>query len=721
MKKLFLTFLFLLSVITSFAYDALIDGVYYNLNKDEQTAEVTNATGMGWSYSYSGSVVIPETIAVDGVSYSVTSIGAMAFMACSDVTSVTMPNTVTTIGGDTFAQCVALSSVTLSNSLKYIGGGAFRFCQELTSVEIPNSVTSIGDYAFSGCSGLTSLTIGNSVETIGLGAFSSCTGLTSMVIPNSVKSLGESVFCDCSKLTSVTIGHSVTSIESNFFLSCSALTTLIVDKDNPYFSVEDNVLFNKDMSRLIFSLPTKSGNYAVPNSVTTIDEAAFKGCRGLTSMEIPNSVISIGASAFSGCTGLTSLIVDNGNQSYSTEDNVLYNKDKSELLLCLPGRKGNFVIPTSVKAIGAYAFCGCSLTSIDIPNSVANIGSYAFDCSGLTSIALPNSLTKIEDGVFAGCSLTSIEIPNSIKTIGECAFAGSGLTSIEIPNSVTSIGASAFSGCSKLASISLPRSLTDIGDYAFFAIDNSLISVKVGWKEPIGKNFFTIGFNFQIIEEKTDLYVPRGTKEAYAAVFGWNRFKEIIEYDYTEVVDGIPYVPDYSTNTVDITGGEGQNTGDVVIPETIDIDGESYTVTSIGENAFSGCSDMTSVSIPKSVTSIGDFAFANCTSLSEVYVEWEEPLAIPAHVFANVESSSVRRYKSKSLLSTTLYVPKGTKEKYAAADVWKDFSAIMEYDPTGISSILSDSKAKVAKHLVNGRLIIEKDGKRYDACGAEMK
>lgn len=215
--------------------------------------------------------------------------------------------------------------------------------------------------------------------------------------------------------------------------------------------------------------------------------------------------------------------------------------------------------------------------------------------------------------------------------------------------------------------------------------------------------------------------MPRGTKEAYAAVFGWNRFKEIIEYDYTEVVDGIPYIPDYSTNTVDITGGEGQNTGDVVIPETIDIDGESYTVTSIGENAFSGCSDMTSVSIPKSVTSIGDFAFANCTSLSEVYVEWEEPLTIPAHVFANEESSNVRRYKSNSLLSTTLYVPTGTKEKYAAANVWKDFSAIKEYEPTRISNVLSDGKANVVKHIVNGRLIIEKYGKRYDACGAEIK
>ncbi len=125
-----------------------------------------------------------------------------------------------------YANCSDLTSVTIPNSVTSIGMSAFSGCSGLTSVTIPNSVTSIGMSAFSDCSGLTTITIGNSVKSIGERAFQGCTGLTSITIPNSVTSIGESAFYKCTGLTSITIGNSVTSIGNWAFERCTGLTDL---------------------------------------------------------------------------------------------------------------------------------------------------------------------------------------------------------------------------------------------------------------------------------------------------------------------------------------------------------------------------------------------------------------------------------------------------------------------------------------------------------------
>ena len=222
-------------------YTVTIDGIAYNLNETDLTAEVTSGG------KYSGSVVIPESVTYDTKTYSVTSIGSNAFQNRPGLRSVTIPNSVTSIGNNAFYSCSGLASVAIPNSVTSIGDCAFRFCYSLTSVTIGNSITSIGEYAFCYCTGLTSVTIPNSVTSIGKWAFSSCSGLTSVTIGNSVTSIGEWAFSSCSGLTSVTIPNSVISIGNNAFYGCSGLTSI-----------------------------------TIPNSVTSIGRSVFLGCDGLT-------------------------------------------------------------------------------------------------------------------------------------------------------------------------------------------------------------------------------------------------------------------------------------------------------------------------------------------------------------------------------------------------------------------------------------------------------
>ena len=391
-QKLFTLLLVLVaSMSTTFAYDAEIDGIYYNFHTSfvppmsfNYTATVTYSD---IDNKYSGSVVIPSSVSYNGTTYSVTSIGDGAFRGCSSLTSITIPNSVTSIGDYAFGGCSSLTSITIPNSVTSIGSSAFEGCSNITSVTW--NAKNCNSYNFG--SQVTSFEFGNEVEVIPSSLCQGMTKLTSITIPNSVTSIGEWAFSNCYSLTSITIPNSVTSIGDDAFGGCS-LTSI-----------------------------------TIPNSVTSIGGSAFCYCLSLTSVTIPNSVTKIGNGAFSGCSSLTSINVDSNNPNYSSVDGVLFNKDKTTLVAYPGGKQGAYTIPNSVTSIENDTFSGCySLTSITIPNSVTSIGWYAFyGCSSLNSITIPNSVTSIGVAAFGNCfSLTSITIGNSVTSIREWAFDG---------------------------------------------------------------------------------------------------------------------------------------------------------------------------------------------------------------------------------------------------------------------------------------------------------
>ena len=556
MKKVYLLFLLALLPFVVYADPLEINGIYYNLDLEAKTAEVTK--NPNW---YSGDVVIPKTVTYGGKKYSVTSIGEWAFYDCRNLTSVVIPNSVTSIGNGAFAACSSLTTIKIPNSVTSVGSQAFDntpwynnqpdgivYADNIlykykgtmpddTEITIKEGTLGIAGSAFQGCAGLTSVTIPSSVTFIGNNAFSVCKNLTSVTIPNSVRSIGSGAFNGCSGLTSITIPASVTSIGFNSFRGCSGLTSV-----------------------------------TIPNSVTSIDYGAFSGCSGLTSVVIPNSVISIGDKVFNKCSQLASIDIPNSVSSIGTDaflGTPWYDNQPEGVVYAgkvLYKFKGTMPDGTKIQiedgtlGIAGGAFRGCAgLNSVTIPSSVISIGDNAFSsCSALASLAIPTSVTSIGESTFYYCSaLTSITIPNSVTSIGDNAFSGcSALTSITIPNSVTFLGSNAFGGCSGLTSIKIPVSVTSISEGAFSGCS---------------------GLTSIIVEESNTAYYSRNCNA-------------IIETASNMLIAGC-------INTTIPNG-----------------------VTSIGSGAFSGCSGLTSITIPASVTSIGSGAFYGCSGLTSITI-----------------------------------------------------------------------------------------------------
>ena len=342
---------------------------------------------------------------------------------------------VSSIGDNAFLLCWYLTSVSISNTVTHIGVSAFSLCSRLTSVIIPNSVTKIDDRVFTGCYSLASIEVNNNnshyVSKNGVlfnknkTAIIACPARLSgtYIIPNSVNRIEEAAFSDCDSLVSIIIPNSVTDIGFGAFSGCKSLISIII-----------------------------------PNQVKNIPSHTFFECINLTSITIPKSVISIADNAFPYCKSLISIEIADENIIYSSENGVLFDKNKTTLILYPEGRAGAYTIPNGVICIGEGSFANCiNLNFITIPNSVTSIEKAAFfACFNLRSIIFSNNLKNIDQWAFAHCyNLTAINLPSSLEIIGSYAFAVcKNINSITNCNTVPIyIDSNIFSGVNTKASI----------------------------------------------------------------------------------------------------------------------------------------------------------------------------------------------------------------------------------------------------------------------------
>lgn len=251
-----------------------------------------------------------------------------------------------------------------------IGKDVFKGRSDLVGVVIPLGIEYIGNNAFEDCDGLTRMLISDGVESIGNYAFAGCDTLTKVVISKTVKSIGYDAFADCAALTEIQLSEGLETIGEFAFNGCGQLTNIII-----------------------------------PKSVTSIGGGAFANCNSLTSITIPEKVAYIGKNPFSagdiGKSHLTEVAVDENNPYFSSEDGVLYDKEKTTLIAC-PAGKTELVIPDGVTRIGSYAFLGSGITNLILPESVTSIEEFVFWTCNITSIEIPASVTNIEEGAIAG-------------------------------------------------------------------------------------------------------------------------------------------------------------------------------------------------------------------------------------------------------------------------------------------------------------------------------
>jgi hypothetical protein len=374
-----------------------------------------------------------KTVVIPG---GVTAIGESAFAGCTGLVGLTIPGSVTSLGAHALEGCTKLEidwtynpaiprgffsaflkSVTVPGGVASIPDGAFEAARKLTSVTLGGDVTSIGKEAFAGCESLTAVALPDGLKSIGDSAFYMCEGLAAITLPDGLTSIGEAAFMQCKGLTELVIPDSVTSIGGWAFQECRDLRTAIIgggvtsmgaDPFKNCYNVDVTWTYNPALTASVF------GSF-------------------LKTVNIPDGVVTIADSAFAGSTGLKEINVDQNNPNYAGADGVLYNKEKTQIIIVPQAKTGNITLPAELTSLGT-AFSGrTGLTGITIGSGVTSIGNSAFSgCTGLTSIAMGNGVTSIGNSAFSGCT---------------------GLTSMTLPTGLTSIGNSAFSGCSSLTSV----------------------------------------------------------------------------------------------------------------------------------------------------------------------------------------------------------------------------------------------------------------------------
>ena len=448
------------------------------------------------------------------------------FWDAYNLENVALLDTMTTIGYSAFYGCKSLREIKLPNKLTEIVRWAFEDCTALESIDIPDTVTKIGTFAFDGCTNLSDVSLSKNLQKLGVHAFRDCKSLIEIEIPKSLEEVvsfsgsGPSggPFCN-SGLTSVTFEAGTDKVVGELFWDAYNLENVALL--DTMTTIGDSAFYGCKSLREI----------RLPNKLTAIGNFAFRNCTALESITIPDTVTKIGWNAFDGCTSLASVklseklktIPSNAFQGCSSLASIKLPQNLNDI--CTDAFSGSglesVTIPAScttidnyafakcknlatvtfeqgVKKIGSYCFKGCTaLENITIPDTVESIGSYAFyDCDTLRKVVIPNSVTNMGSYIFANCEkLSDVKLGTGLTAIPQYAFYECpALKSISIPYRITTIGTKAFANCTGLAEITIPQSVTSISSDAFSYPKNMTIYGVSGSKAETFANDKGINF-----------------------------------------------------------------------------------------------------------------------------------------------------------------------------------------------------------------------------------
>ena len=441
-------------------------------------------------------------------------------------------------------------------------------------------------------SSIKSVVISSGITSISYAAFYGCKNLTSVSLPSTLKTIEGSAFSG-SALTSVSIPSSVTTIKSNAFYNCPLTSA----------NIPSGI-------KIIYSYSfygAKFSSITIPSTVTEIGDYAFGNCTNLTSITVPSSVKEIGAGVFSGCTKLAKATLN---------CTTLVNEKMGSGVFQNCSALTSVNIPEGCTLIEYFTFEGCtSLSQITIPEGVTEIQKSAFkDCTNLTSVTLPKGITYVAESCFEGCvKLKSITVPSNVTRIANYAFRNcTGMTSVTLPKSLEIIGLSAFSGCSGLADVYYTGSETDWNGISVYSDNVPLLKATLncegassfnGANGTCGKNL-----TWKLTTDGTLTITGSGAMTDFDSTGSgafiiyrapWNTYKNKIK----KVVfsGGITTIGNGAFNgCVNLTS--------ITLPSSL---------TSVGVGAFSD-SGITSLTIPSGVTKIEDRAFENCTNIKTV-------------------------------------------------------------------------------------------------------
>ncbi len=602
MKKVLLL-LCLLLPLDIYADSVKVGDLWYNLNPEDNTAELTSNGD-----DFPIEIVIPETVVYDNVTYSVTSIKGYSFMH-GNITSVKVGKNVKTIGDWAFWGC-PITSLDIPEGVISIGGCAFYGCY-IKSLLLPNSLKDIGTYAFYGSSNLESLTIPANLSSIEEFAFGNCPLVSISVDKNNtsydsrnncnaiIRTENSTLILGCKNTI---IPEGVSAIQNNSFHSCKDL--LSINIPSSVLKIGNNTFENCTNLKYLYA----------SEGLQEIGDNAFKSCFNLSKINLPSTLISIGEGAFCYCPNLISVVsqiqlpfavLDNSFCSgwQIIDGNVIINPTAAVLY-----------VPSGTKENYQNSGWNNFVSIVEgAPKEVTIDGyTYSYSLEERVAYVIPDDYQQLD----------KVEIPSSIfiegtqyrvKGISKGTFTYGEMTSVVIDSGIETIAPYAFFNCMHLKELKLPASLKMIGNSAFEAC----LEITNIVSEAITPVDITDDVFSDDIYSKATLKVPYGSKTNYQEAKNWTKFVNIEEmpaYDkgfYFRI----------QNNEAEIVSGSIRYSGEIVIPEIVKFNNVEYPVTSISKGAFWGCEDIVALHIPSSVTSIAVGSFVLCSNLASIVVD----------------------------------------------------------------------------------------------------